>query len=389
MATPRIVVLGAGYAGLIAALRLAGKLRARAHITLINRDAHFVERIRLHEAAVGHAPRQHSLERLLRGTGIEFIQATITSLQPEQNQVSIVTAQGTQTVAYDTLFYGLGSFTDLNMLEGIREHAYTLNPQDSSRLQAALPTARNILIVGGGLTSIEAASEFAEAYPHAQVTLVTQGQLDANLSAGGQAYLRQVFAEMGIRVLENTRVTRINAHSVSLADGGEVPFGVCLWAGAFTVSPLARQAGIAVASNGQMLVDDHLRSISHPNIYGIGDAAQMAGIRMACATALPLGVYAAEDYIAQLNGKTHDRFRFGYLGRCISLGRARGLVQMVQPDDTPQDWIFTGRSGAFIKEMVCRFTVLSLYLEKRMPGSYQYSKTLPRRETREKTVWQA
>lgn len=69
MGKQQIVVLGAGYAGVLCALRLA---RTRARVTLVNAAPHFVERIRLHELATGRAPRPRALAELVAGTGVEL-----------------------------------------------------------------------------------------------------------------------------------------------------------------------------------------------------------------------------------------------------------------------------------------------------------------------------
>ena len=76
----QIVIVGAGYAGLSCALRLAQKTRGRAQITLINGREQFVERIRLHEQAAGTPPRALSLRSLLRGTGVELALGWVSQL---------------------------------------------------------------------------------------------------------------------------------------------------------------------------------------------------------------------------------------------------------------------------------------------------------------------
>lgn len=128
-----------------------------------------------------------------------------------------------------------------------------------------------------------------------------------------------------------------------------------------------------------MLLRDSLQSLDYDNVYGAGDVASIImesgqPLRMACAVAMPMGSHVADNIASSLNHETVQPFRFSYVGQCISLGRHDALVQLVHGDDSPKDRIFTGRLGAFIKENICRFTVLSLQLEKRLPGSYMYPK---------------
>ena len=125
-------------------------------------------------------------------------------------------------------------------------------------------------------------------------------------------------------------------------------------------------------SRGRVLIDETLRNPTYANMYGVGDAAA-APVRMGCVSAMPMAAYAADHLAAQiLDEAPVSPFGFKFMVRCISLGRRRGLVQLVDGDDTPREKIITGWTAARIKELICRYTVWSLYLEKRFPGSYQW-----------------
>jgi NADH dehydrogenase FAD-containing subunit len=376
-----VVVLGGGYAGTLAALRLAGKTKGKpVTVTLVNGEEHFVERIRHHQLAAGQTVRQHPFAEVLAGSGVHFVQGWCTDLRPAAKELALQTANGNSTLSYDYLIYALGSTIDKTGVPGIVEHAYTLaDVATADRLAQVLPKlAANrgrLLIGGGGLTGIEAATELAERYPAAQVTLVTKGKLGAALSAAGATHLRRVFARLGITVIEETTVEQFTANAAHCADGRVLAFDACLWAGAFIVPPLAAQASLPVDRTGRLLVDETLRVVDHAEIYAAGDAAA-TGLRMACATAMPMGAYVADHLAARLTAQPlPDPFRFAYVIQCISLGRREGLVQFVQPDDSPKPRIITGWAAAGIKELICRFTVWSLSWEKRWPGLYSWLKT--------------
>jgi NADH dehydrogenase FAD-containing subunit len=111
-----------------------------------------------------------------------------------------------------------------------------------------------------------------------------------------------------------------------------------------------------------------------------GDAATPAAlpgvpIRMACATAMPLGTAAADSILAALRGQPAPPFRFRYVFQCISLGRKDGLVQFVHSDDSPRERIISGRAAAWFKESVCRYTTVSLAIERRRPGTYRWPRS--------------
>ena len=131
-----------------------------------------------------------------------------------------------------------------------------------------------------------------------------------------------------------------------------------MWCTSFEVSAIAREAGLRVNERGQIVVDDFLRS-SDPDIYAAGDAADCRGRRMSCALALPMGAYVAD----LLSGATEKPFRFGFVIQCISLGRNDGIIQFVHADDSPKERCLTGRPAAWIKELICRYTVMSMRME--------------------------
>lgn len=369
-----IVILGAGYSGLLTALRLAGQANPQTtEITLINGSDTFTERIRLHQVATNQALRQHQITRLLGRRPVHFVRGWVRHIDPNRQQVQV----DEQVIDYDYLVYALGSVPARPNIAGVAEHTLAIaSPTEAAALRDRLAQAQagdRVAVIGGGLTGIETVTEIAETYPHLQVNLVTAGAPGSGLSEQGQAYLAEIFERSHIRVHAHQKVQRVTPNALLTSAGQEVPFEIAVWAGSFSVPPLARESGIAVNDRGQIQVDAYLRSVSHPSIYAVGDAADVGEkIRMACATAMPMGAHAADNLLAALSGQTPQPFRFAYMLQCISLGRHVGLVQMVTADDAPKAQIFTGRLGAFIKESICKFTIWSLYMEQKLPGTYTW-----------------
>src|SRR5579884_401019 len=128
--THRIVVIGGGYAGMLAAVRTAKRTRKLgARVTLIDPSESFIERIRLHQLAAGEPFAHRARSEMLRGTGAMFIQGRVESLDPEAQTLSVATAEQVQTIAYDTLIYALGSSVDTSLVPGVAEHAHTLGSE--------------------------------------------------------------------------------------------------------------------------------------------------------------------------------------------------------------------------------------------------------------------
>src|SRR6266480_6593376 len=109
----RILVIGAGYAGLLFTMRLAGKVASQhVHIALVNESDTFTERPRLHQFATNQEVQWRSLPRMLRRKNIQFIQGRVTSIDPIQRKIMVEEQQYTHQLEYNYLVYALGSTTD-------------------------------------------------------------------------------------------------------------------------------------------------------------------------------------------------------------------------------------------------------------------------------------
>ncbi|UUN28429.1 NAD(P)/FAD-dependent oxidoreductase [Streptomyces sp. FIT100] len=338
----QVLVLGAGYAGLMAALRLA----PHARVTLIDPSDRFTERVRLHELAAGRPDVTHPLSRFLRSTGVSHITARATAIDPVAREV---TTDDGRRLPYDRLVYALGSRTAA-VHAGERAHT----PESAAALNKRLQDGPGSLaVVGGGLTGIELATELAESHPEWTVRLHSAGDIGEGLSARGRDHVRTVLGARGVRIEEGRRVTHAD----------ELDADAVVWAASMTPnSELAADAGLALDPSGRIAVDDALRSASHPEIYVAGDAAaagsRKAGtLRMACATAIPTGAHAAASAIAESRGREPRPLDFRFFAQCVSLGRHDGLIQPVHADDTPHPRVLTGRPAALTKEQVVRSTV--------------------------------
>src|SRR5690606_1000780 len=113
----------------------------------------------------------------------------------------------------------------------------------------------DVVIVGGGLTGIESATEFAERYPNLRVKLITSGAFGAELSRRGADYLRRIFAKRNITIHDKTRVTQVDAHTLTLADGTTISHDVGVWAASLIAPALAQESGLQVNHRRQLLID--------------------------------------------------------------------------------------------------------------------------------------
>ncbi|MFE1989984.1 NAD(P)/FAD-dependent oxidoreductase [Streptomyces parvulus] len=363
----RIVVLGAGYAGAVAAGRLAKRLRREdVSITLVNAEPDFVERVRMHQLAVGQELRPRPLAAMFSDTGVEVRLARVTAVDVDRGTVAVTDPNDpgrTGELEYDTLVYALGSAWNPQDVPGAAEHAHEIAGRPGAlRLRerlAGLDAGAPVVVVGGGLTGLEAATEIAEARPDLDVSLAARGGLGDWLSPKGGRHLRKVFDALGITAYENAAVTAVAPDHVVTADGTTVPAAVTVWTTGFAVHPVARATALDVTDTGRIVVDATMRSVSHPNVYAVGDAALVAGpgdkpLRMSCASGVPTAWQAADSIAARLTGGKLPSTPLRYFNQCVSLGRREGLIQYVTADDRAVGAALTGRFAAFYKEVICK-----------------------------------
>ncbi|MEU1484969.1 FAD-dependent oxidoreductase [Streptomyces sp. NPDC005752] len=362
----RIIVLGAGYTGATAAGRLARRLhREDVSITLVNAEPDFVERVRMHQLAVGHDLEPRAFGKMFAGTGVELKLAKVTGVDVDRRTVTVSApgATGTEDLEYDSLVYALGSGWNTQGVPGTTEYAHDITGRPGAlRLRerlAGLDAGQPVVVVGGGLTGLEAATEIAEARPDLDVALAARGTLGDWLSPKGRGHVRKVFGELGITVHEHTAVTAVEAGHVTTADGEKIPAAVTVWTTGFAVHPIAQATTLEVTGTGQIVVDGTMRSPSHPDVYAIGDAAMAMGpgdkpLRMSCASGGFTALQASDAIAARLTGAKLPTVPIRYFNQCISLGRREGLIQYVTADDRAVRAALTGRLAAVYKELVCK-----------------------------------
>lgn len=396
-----ILVLGGGYAGIVAALRTAGKTkRQKTRVTLVSGLDRFVERPRLHEEATGAQIEQTPLRDMLAGSRVTFQQGWVRRIDPDTRQVFITGQSGKKTLAYDTLILALGSRVARHGVPGVEKHAYTLDPFGRLSTAALKDRLKNLelqpfraVVVGGGATGIEMATQLRGTHPTAKVTLVSYERAGGFKGARVHAHIAAALEEQAIEVIEGEGVTAVRENEVETATR-TLPADVIIWAGGFAASPLAREAGLATNGRGQVLTDPFLRSISHPDIYAVGDMASPveepgAPMRMSLFTAVVTGAQAADNIAAASKAKTPRPLSFAWYGQGITLGPNDAVGFGTYPDDVPSGPILRGRLAVGVRNFFVRFLKGALEWERRVPGilfwngKKRYEKNLWRRQPKQ------
>jgi NADH:ubiquinone reductase (H+-translocating) len=373
----RIVVLGAGYTGLMATASLVGRTKRRTdvRITLVNAAERFTERLRLHQVAAGEQVADLRIPELLAGTGVEFVCGWITGVDVDARTVRV---DDERVIEYDTLVYALGGVSDTAAVPGADDHTHTLNSTaDAEVLARRLATlgSGTVAVCGSGLTGVEAAAEIAEQYPDLDVVLLGRQEPGAAFTPKAKAYLDGALARLGVRVRAGVEIVKVLPDAVALADE-TVPADVVLWTSGVRISRLA--AGLAADERGRIVTDATLRSVSHPEVYAVGDVAairQNYGLMHGtCQGGMPTAVHAAASIVRELRGRAPRPFRFGYVHAPVSLGRGDAVIQFTHPDDSPKKLHLTGRRAVWYKETVSSSPWPSIRRMARMPrlGSFAW-----------------
>lgn len=360
----RIVVLGAGYAGASAAGYLARHLSPTDfEITVVNAEPDFVERMRMHQLAAGQDLERYPLEEMFAGTGIELRIARVTAVDAAARAVAVADDDGVEQIEYDTLLYTLGSTVADHGVPGVADYAFHVTGRPAAqRLRERLDEldeTGNVLVVGGNLTAIEAATEIAESRPGLHVTLATTGEVGGWLGAKARRHLLQAFDRLGIELHEHTTIGRVEASGVVATDGTAFGSDATVWAGGFAVHPIAAASGLAVEDDGRITVDRAMRSVSHPEVYAAGDSVYTLGdngqpLPMSCASAGFTRMQATTAIIGDLTGHPVSTTPLSYPGNCISLGQKDAVFQMVDRDARSKSWSLRGWTATRYKAFVLR-----------------------------------
>lgn len=333
-----VVVIGLGYAGRMATVRLRA---AGLEVTAIDARAHATERTRLHEAAARGRDVEMPLGPWLQRIGAGWRHGRVVEVGPGR-----VLLEDGQELRCDAVVVTAGSEIDDHGVPGVWEHAHHVSTAESAaRLYRALPTAGRVRVVGAGATGLELATEIAEAHPGLRVSLLGRG--DAFSPRGAKA-LADALEALRIERIEG-RVTRVSDGGLE-TDRGSLASDLTIWAGGMRAPAWLARSGLPTDGSGRVQADATLEVPGLDGVVVAGDCAA-TGLRMACASAMPTGCHAADTVIRRMRGERARPLSFAFVARCISLGRHRAVMQGVDAGDSPT-WAISGRGAVLAKETI-------------------------------------
>ncbi|WP_278265767.1 FAD-dependent oxidoreductase [Nocardia sp. AG03] len=370
--TIEVVVVGGGYAGVMAANRLSA--RAGIAVTVVNPRTVFVPRLRLHQLVGGTHEAVVPFGEVL-AEGVRLVTDSVVRIDTAEQSVVLA---GGDALGYDYLVYAVGSGSAGAAVPGAAEFAYPVATFEAAcRLREVLddtPLPAAVTVVGGGPTGIETAAELAEG--GRAVTLVTGGVLGPYLHRRARRTAHRYLTRLGVTVLDGpaSRVTAVSRADVRLADGRTMPSAVTVWTIGFGVPDLAARSGLRTDAAGRLLTDETLTSLDDDRVVAAGDASAPSDLpfRMSAYAAACLGAHAADTVLHRVAGEAVTPIDLAFPAMCLSFGRRYGIFQLGRKNDTALPLYFPGLAGRKLKEFACEASVAHLVKEARQPGTHHW-----------------
>ncbi|BAL88513.1 putative pyridine nucleotide-disulfide oxidoreductase [Actinoplanes missouriensis 431] len=360
--TTEVVIVGAGFAGVACARRLAAEPRAR--VTLVDRNGYHQFQPLLYQIATAElAPRDIRFdlhEMFARHASVRTRTGEVVAIDPHSPSVTFA---DDSMLAADVLVLGAGAQPNFFHTPGAEQHTVPLySLTDAERVRgrilelfrdaAAKPElaadgALTFVVVGGGPTGVETAGALAEivhdvmphVYPHlaiagARVILVDLGHTVLTaFSDDAHSYAVQQLTRRGVELRLGVSVKEVTPDGVTLSDGTTIKTRLVVWGGGQSAAPLASRSGLPQGRGGRIDVQPDLSVAGFPKVYALGDVANIPG---ADGEALPqlgsvaqqAGDWAAGNIIADLEGDRRQPFHYRDKGIMAMIGRKAAVAEI-------------------------------------------------------------
>ena len=365
MYRPRVVILGAGYAGLCTAHRLQKLTKSsELEIIIIDKSNAHVNNISLHEVAVSNANSQdisYSLVPILNKSHLQFIKDTVLSIDPTTHKIKLTQ----QELDYDVLVIALGFVPETFGISGMDTYAFQISSIDESETIARHiedsfrkysfsdfseknPKDLSIVIGGSGFTGIELLGELTDRLPllckkyHIDPTLVSLvcASADKDLlpmfTRSEATYIKNYLEKKGVQFYLNTKILGAEKDCFLIQKPSQSPEKVyghtLIWTGGVSGHPIMHKTFGERVRRGRIIVDSYLNVPDDSNIYVLGDCAAFIAKEnqppepTTAQIATQMGYHTANNLVRRLHHRPEKPFKYKYRGTVCSLGAKNALA---------------------------------------------------------------
>jgi NADH:ubiquinone reductase (H+-translocating) len=336
----KIVVVGAGYAGIFLCTNLSSKLKDIAEIILIDRNDYHQLMQEIHLVASGFRTSEQlkiPISSLIYGKKIKFIQSNVKKILPDKKAIVL----DSEEIEYDELIICLGSSTKYFNIPGADKYTLPLRSiYDASIIYDHISEIikeekkNNIVIVGAGATGISLGSALAEMINLSK----NKDNIKVNIIEATPTILygwdlkvknkvEDILKKKGIRIFHNSLVERVDENTLFLKDGLEIKSSLIIWTAGVKGFNIDIEPTIEKTNDGRIIVDEYCKTIQYDNIYSIGDIAAMKNSKgvlypplaqIAVRQARYLADYISEYYINKIVPK--EKFDYEIKAQILSVG---------------------------------------------------------------------
>jgi NADH dehydrogenase len=348
----RVVVLGGGFAGLWSAVGAARALdefrigQGDVTVTLINRDAWHAIRVRNYEPDLRDV--RVALDDVLEPIGVERVAGEAVDIDFANRQVAYSIEGRRRSLAYDRLIFALGSRLVRPDIPGLAQYAFDVDTYEgAARLNAHIdalpeqapgPGQYTALVVGAGLTGIEAATELVPKLrsvlaragsaqtTSAQVILADrQSKIGSDMGDDPCRVIAEALAALGIATRTGVSIAAIDRARATLSTGETIPAATVVWCAGMRAHPLTEVFPVERDRFGRLPVNEFMQVVGIEDVFAAGDAgcAPLDGGHssvMSCQHARPMGRFAGHNAVCDLLGRPMLPLRIDWYVTCLDLG---------------------------------------------------------------------
>jgi NADH:ubiquinone reductase (H+-translocating) len=360
--TTHVVVVGGGFAGVACARRLAGKKGLR--VTLVDKNSYHQFQPLLYQVATAELTGgdiKFDLRKVFDGAdNVDVETGEVVAADPEAGTVTL--ADG-RTLSGDVVVLAAGSQPNFFGTPGAEEHSFPLySLDDAERIRARLlqlyrDTRENpnlldqgsltFVVIGGGATGVEAAGALGElahdvmphvhenpALAHGHVVLVDLGHaVLAPFSDEAHEYAAKQLGRRGVELKLGVSAKEIGSDHVTLSDGTTIHTHLTVWGGGLQAAPIGASSGLPQGRGGRIDVQPDLSVEGHPNVFVLGDFANVPSgddpvLPQLGSVAQQSGDWAAKNILADVEGKSRKPFKYKDKGIMAMIGRKAAVAEM-------------------------------------------------------------